>query len=223
MPSKKRFPDRSFDTGIAEQHAVTFAAGMATEGFKPFCAIYSTFLQRGYDQLVHDVALQNLPVRFAIDRAGLWAPMALPCRQFRPGLSELPAGHGGDGPVRRGRADEHGWRPRPPMTKAPARCVFPAAKEWACRFPNAGRSWPSARAASCGTVRRPRSLAWGTRLQPALAAAEMLAGGRPVRNCGRCPIRQAAGHRPDPPPGPGITSCWSPWKKAQQAVSAPRC
>jgi 1-deoxy-D-xylulose-5-phosphate synthase len=57
--------------GIAEQHAVTFAAGLATEGFKPFCAIYSTFLQRGYDQLVHDVALQNLPVRFAIDRAGL--------------------------------------------------------------------------------------------------------------------------------------------------------
>ncbi len=67
----KAFPNRSFDVGIAEQHAVTFAAGMATEGFKPFCAIYSTFLQRGYDQIVHDVALQNLPVRFAIDRAGL--------------------------------------------------------------------------------------------------------------------------------------------------------
>jgi 1-deoxy-D-xylulose-5-phosphate synthase len=67
----KEFPDRTFDVGIAEQHAVTFAAGMATEGYKPFCAIYSTFLQRGYDQLVHDVALQNLPVRFALDRAGL--------------------------------------------------------------------------------------------------------------------------------------------------------
>ncbi len=67
----KAYPDRSFDVGIAEQHAVTFAAGLATEGYKPFCAIYSTFLQRGYDQLVHDVALQNLPVRFAIDRAGL--------------------------------------------------------------------------------------------------------------------------------------------------------
>ena len=65
------FPDRTFDVGIAEQHAVTFAAGLATEGMKPFCAIYSTFLQRGYDQVVHDVALQNLPVRFAIDRAGL--------------------------------------------------------------------------------------------------------------------------------------------------------
>ena len=67
----QRFPDRCFDVGIAEQHAVTFAAGLATEGFKPFCAIYSTFLQRAYDQVVHDVVLQHLPVRFALDRAGL--------------------------------------------------------------------------------------------------------------------------------------------------------
>ncbi len=67
----KEFPDRMFDVGIAEQHAVTFAAGLATEGFKPFAAIYSTFLQRAYDQVVHDVAIQSLPVRFAIDRAGL--------------------------------------------------------------------------------------------------------------------------------------------------------
>ncbi len=67
----KRFPSRCFDVGIAEQHAVTFAAGLASEGYKPFAAIYSTFLQRGYDQVVHDVAIQRLPVRFAIDRAGL--------------------------------------------------------------------------------------------------------------------------------------------------------
>jgi 1-deoxy-D-xylulose-5-phosphate synthase len=67
----KAFPDRTFDVGIAEQHAVTFAAGLAAEGMKPFAAIYSTFLQRAYDQVVHDVAIQNLPVRFAIDRAGL--------------------------------------------------------------------------------------------------------------------------------------------------------
>jgi 1-deoxy-D-xylulose-5-phosphate synthase len=65
------YPSRCFDVGIAEQHAVTFAAGLACEGFKPFCALYSTFLQRGYDQFVHDVAIQKLPVRFAIDRAGL--------------------------------------------------------------------------------------------------------------------------------------------------------
>ncbi len=67
----KKFPDRMFDVGIAEQHAVTFAAGLATEGYRPFVAIYSTFLQRAYDQVVHDVAIQSLPVRFAIDRAGL--------------------------------------------------------------------------------------------------------------------------------------------------------
>ena len=68
---EKAFPNRTFDVGIAEQHAVTFAAGLAAEGYKPFCAIYSTFLQRAYDQIVHDVAIQQLPVRFAIDRAGL--------------------------------------------------------------------------------------------------------------------------------------------------------
>tara|TARA_B100000131_G_scaffold316103_1_gene355610 strand:- start:285 stop:2201 length:1917 start_codon:yes stop_codon:yes gene_type:complete len=68
---EKRFPERMFDVGIAEQHGVTFAAGLATEGYKPFAAIYSTFLQRAYDQVVHDVAIQSLPVRFAIDRAGL--------------------------------------------------------------------------------------------------------------------------------------------------------
>src|SRR5213076_216764 len=67
----EQFPDRVFDVGIAEQHAVTFAAGLAAQGYRPFATIYSTFLQRAYDQVVHDVAIQNLPVRFAIDRAGL--------------------------------------------------------------------------------------------------------------------------------------------------------
>jgi 1-deoxy-D-xylulose-5-phosphate synthase len=95
----KAFPDRTFDVGIAEQHAVTFAAGLATEGFKPFCAIYSTFLQRGYDQVVHDVAIQSLPVRFAIDRAGLvGADGATHAGSFDNRLSRLPAQlrhHGG--------------------------------------------------------------------------------------------------------------------------------
>ncbi len=68
---EKRFPKRYYDVGIAEQHAVTFAAGLACEGLKPVVAIYSTFLQRAYDQLIHDVAIQNLPVVFALDRAGL--------------------------------------------------------------------------------------------------------------------------------------------------------
>ena len=70
-PFADRFPDRFFDVGIAEQHAVTFAAGMASQGMRPFVAIYSTFLQRAYDQIIHDVCLQNLPVRFMIDRGGL--------------------------------------------------------------------------------------------------------------------------------------------------------
>ena len=69
--SARPFPERTFDVGIAEQHGVTFAAGLATEGYKPFAAIYSTFLQRAYDQVVHDVAIQRLPVRFVLDRAGL--------------------------------------------------------------------------------------------------------------------------------------------------------
>jgi 1-deoxy-D-xylulose-5-phosphate synthase len=67
----EKFPKRTFDVGIAEQHAVSLAAGMATQGFIPFCNIYSTFLQRAYDQVIHDVALQNLPVVFCLDRAGL--------------------------------------------------------------------------------------------------------------------------------------------------------
>jgi 1-deoxy-D-xylulose-5-phosphate synthase len=67
----EKFPQRTFDVGIAEQHAVTFAGGLAAQGYRPFCAIYSTFLQRAYDQVVHDIAIQNLPVRFAMDRAGL--------------------------------------------------------------------------------------------------------------------------------------------------------
>jgi 1-deoxy-D-xylulose-5-phosphate synthase len=86
------FPDRAFDVGIAEQHGVTFAAGMATEGYKPFCAIYSTFLQRAYDQVVHDVAIQSLPVRFAIDRAGyVGADGSTHCGAFDlPYLCTLP-------------------------------------------------------------------------------------------------------------------------------------
>ncbi len=88
----KRFPARVFDVGIAEQHGVTFAAGLAASGMRPFCAIYSTFLQRGYDQIVHDVALQNLPVRFALDRAGLvGADGATHCGAFDVGyLGNLP-------------------------------------------------------------------------------------------------------------------------------------
>ena len=106
---EKAFPERSFDVGIAEQHGVTFAAGLATEGMKPFCAIYSTFLQRAYDQVVHDVAIQSLPVRFAMDRAGLvGADGATHAGSLRHRLSRHPAQFRRHGAGGRGRAHPHG-------------------------------------------------------------------------------------------------------------------
>jgi 1-deoxy-D-xylulose-5-phosphate synthase len=106
----ERFPGRCFDVGIAEQHAVTFAAGQAAGGLKPFCAIYSTFLQRGYDQVVHDVAIQRLPVRFAIDRAGLvGADGATHAGSFDTAfLANLPGFTVVMAAVGRGRACPHG-------------------------------------------------------------------------------------------------------------------
>ena len=105
----EQFPDRTFDVGIAEQHAVTFAAGLAAQGYRPFATIYSTFLQRAYDQVVHDVAIQNLPVRFAMDRAGLGRRRRRdPRRQRSTSLICAPAQFRGDGRGRRGRAVPHG-------------------------------------------------------------------------------------------------------------------
>ena len=121
-------PTRCFDVGIAEQHAVTFAAGLASEGMKPFCAIYSTFLQRAYDQVVHDVAIQSLPVRFAIDRAGLvGADGATHAGSFDLAyLGCLP------GIVLMAPATRRNWctwwRPPPRSTTARARCAIRAAR-----------------------------------------------------------------------------------------------
>ncbi len=148
----KRFPDRCFDVGIAEQHAVTFAAGLATEGMKPFCAIYSTFLQRAYDQVVHDVAIQSLPVRFAHGprRAGGQRRRDA-CRQFRPRLSRLPAGHGGDGAGRRGGAGARGRHRGARSTTGRARSATRAAKVSASRCRNAASAVGARpRAACCG-------------------------------------------------------------------------
>ena len=101
---EQRFPKRYHDVGIAEQHAVTFAAGLACEGLKPVVAIYSTFLQRAYDQLIHDVAIQNLPVVFALDRAGLvGADGADPRRHLRHRLPALHSEHERDDAGRRER------------------------------------------------------------------------------------------------------------------------
>ncbi len=150
----KAFPKRTFDVGIAEQHAVTFAAGLATDGYKPFVAIYSTFLQRAYDQIVHDVAIQKLPVRFALDRAGLV---------------------GADGPTHAGSfdvaylgclpdfvlmaaADEaelrHMVATRPRSTIVHQHCVIRAVTVWASTCRNSARRSKSVKVACCAKAIR---------------------------------------------------------------------
>jgi 1-deoxy-D-xylulose-5-phosphate synthase len=167
---EKRFPDRYYDVGIAEQHAVTFAGGLATEGMKPVVAIYSTFLQRAYDQLIHDVALQNLPVVFALDRGGLV---------------------GADGPTHHGAFDLSYLRCIPNMTvMAPAdenECrqmlytAFTLETPSAVRYPRGSgtgvevQQEMKALAVGRGEVRREGRkvaiLAFGSMLKPALEAA----------------------------------------------------
>jgi 1-deoxy-D-xylulose-5-phosphate synthase len=168
----EEFPDRYFDVGIAEQHAVTFAAGMACEGLRPVVAIYSTFLQRGYDQLIHDVAIQNLPVTFALDRGGLV---------------------GGDGATHNGAFDYAYLRTVPNLTvMAPAdadECrrmlttAFRLGSPAAVRYPRgaaAGDAKPDLEALPVGKGELRRSgkrvaiLAFGAMLKPALEAAEPL-------------------------------------------------
>lgn len=172
----QRFPNRSFDVGIAEQHAVTFAAGMATEGFKPFCAIYSTFLQRAYDQVVHDVAIQHLPVRFAIDRAGLvGADGATHAGAFDiPYLGCLP------GMVLMAAADEaelvHMVATAAALDDRPSAFRYPRGDGVGVELPARGQPLPLGK----GRVLREGTtialLSYGTRLQECLAAAEILGG-----------------------------------------------
>ena len=170
----KAHPTRVFDVGIAEQHAVTFAAGLAARGMKPFCAIYSTFLQRGYDQIVHDVALQNLNVRFAIDRAGLV---------------------GADGPTHAGAFDLAYLTCLPNMTvmapadeaelvdavatavaydKGPIAFRFPRGEGNGVLLPEKGRVWEIGRGRVVRCGRDIALLSLGTRLAEALAAADQL-------------------------------------------------
>ncbi len=168
------FPTRTFDVGIAEQHAVTFAAGLATEGYKPFCAIYSTFLQRGYDQVVHDVALQNLPVRFALDRAGLV---------------------GADGPTHAGNYDIAYLGCLPNMTimaaadeaelvhmvataaahdSGPIALRYPRGEGVGCEMPERGEILPIGKGRVVREGSRVAILSLGTRLGEALKAADQL-------------------------------------------------
>jgi 1-deoxy-D-xylulose-5-phosphate synthase len=170
---EKRFPDRYFDVGIAEQHAVTFAAGMATEGLKPVVAIYSTFLQRGYDQLIHDVAIQNLPVLFALDRAGLV---------------------GADGSTHAGAYDIPFLRCIPNMSVACPADENECRKLLTTAFQQDGGARPAGAA-----VRQGRSAAAGQgHRHPGLrhAAVPGAAGGRAAQcHGGQHALGQAAGHR----------------------------
>ena len=143
------FPERTFDVGIAEQHAVTFAAGLAAEGFKPFCAIYSTFLQRAFDQVAHDVALQNLPVRFMLDRAGLVG--ADGPRMREPSISLLGAL---PNMVLMAAADEaelvHMVATALAHDRGPIALRYPRGEGVGVDLPAEGVLFPSARAGWCG-------------------------------------------------------------------------
>ena len=171
----ERFPERTFDVGIAEQHAVTFAAGLAADGMKPFCAIYSTFLQRGYDQVVHDVAIQGLPVRFAMDRAGLvGADGATHAGSFDIGyLGALP------GMVLMAAADEVELS-RMVATAAeiddrPSAFRYPRGDGWGLEIPDPALPLEIGRGRIVREGTAVAILSLGTRLQESLLAAERLA------------------------------------------------
>jgi len=172
----KAHPDRFFDVGIAEQHAVTFAAGLAAEGMRPFCAIYSTFLQRAYDQVVHDVAIQNLPVRFAIDRAGLvGADGATHAGSFDVTyLATLPNF------VVMAAADEaelvHMTHTCVLHDSGPIAVRYPRGNGTGVELPERGTALPIGRGRILREGSKVAILSFGSRLADALAAAEDLEG-----------------------------------------------
>ncbi len=170
----ERFPRRTFDVGIAEQHAVTFAAGLAAGGMKPFCALYSTFLQRGYDQIVHDVAVQGLPVRFAIDRAGLVGqdgPTHAGAYDIAF-LSNLP------GFVVMAAADEaelvHMVATAAAHDAGPIAFRFPRGEGTGVEMPERGEILPIGRGRMIAEGHSVAILSFGTRLSEAMAARESL-------------------------------------------------
>jgi 1-deoxy-D-xylulose-5-phosphate synthase len=171
----ERFPNRTFDVGIAEQHAVTFSAGLAAGGIKPFCALYSTFLQRGYDQVVHDVAIQRLPVRFAIDRAGLvGADGATHAGSFDIGyLSNLPSF------VVMAAADEaelvHMVATAVAIGDRPSAFRFPRGEGVGIDLPEHGTPLEIGKGRMIVEGSRVALLSFGTRLQECEKAAELLA------------------------------------------------
>ncbi|RIJ14295.1 1-deoxy-D-xylulose-5-phosphate synthase [Henriciella mobilis] len=172
---EKEFPDRMFDVGIAEQHAVTFAAGLAADGMKPFAAIYSTFLQRGYDQVVHDVAIQKLPVRFAIDRAGLvGADGPTHAGSFDIGyLGALPD------MVCMAAADEaelvHMVRTAVEIDDRPSAFRYPRGNGTGIDLPEVGQALEIGKGRILREGTSIAILSYGTRLAEAMKAADMLA------------------------------------------------
>ncbi len=171
----RTFPDRFFDVGIAEQHAVTFAAGLATEGLKPFCAIYSTFLQRGYDQLVHDVALQSLPVRFMIDRAGLVGADG----PTHAGAFDVAFLNCIPGMVVMAAADEaelvHMVATAATIDDRPSAVRYPRADGVGVTLPKAGRALEIGRGRVLRRGERVALLSFGARLGECMLAADRLA------------------------------------------------
>ncbi|MGV2121610.1 1-deoxy-D-xylulose-5-phosphate synthase [Agrobacterium vitis] len=175
------FPERTFDVGIAEQHAVTFAAGLAAEGYKPFCALYSTFLQRGYDQVVHDVAIQGLPVRFPIDRAGfVGADGPTHAGSFDTGfLASLP------GFVVMAAADEaelkHMVRTAAAYDEGPISFRYPRGEGVGVQMPERGEILHIGKGRIIKEGSKVALLSFGTRLAECLVAAEDLdAAGLPT-------------------------------------------
>ena len=216
----KAHPDRCFDVGIAEQHCVTFAAGMATEGLKPFATIYSTFLQRAYDQIVHDVAIQKLPVRFAIDRAGLvGADGPTHAGSFDiTYLATLP------GFVVMAAADEaelvHMVHTAAKLDDCPSAFRYPRGEGVGVPLPETPRMLEvgKGRIVREGTAIAIVSL--GARLQEALSGGRRAADAGALHHRRRRPLRQAAGRGPDPAGWHGSTRWSSPSRKARSAASA---
>jgi 1-deoxy-D-xylulose-5-phosphate synthase len=189
---EKEFPDRTYDVGIAEQHAVTFAAGMAADGMKPYTAIYSTFLQRAYDQVVHDVAIQNLPVRFPIDRAGfVGADGATHAGAFDVAyLSCLP------GFVVMAAADEaelkHMVRTSAAYDEGPIAFRYPRGEGVGVEMPERGEILEIGRGRVLREGTKIAILSFGAHLAEAREAVRELGSEGPFRHAGRCAFRQAA-------------------------------
>ncbi len=169
------FPDRTFDVGIAEQHAVTFAAGLATEGYKPFVAIYSTFLQRAYDQVIHDVAIQHLPVRFALDRAGLVGADG----PTHAGAYDIAYLGCLPGMVIMAAADEaelvHMVATQAAIDDRPSALRYPRGEGVGVDLPSEGQALEIGRGRVIRTGSKVALLSLGTRLAEALKAADQLA------------------------------------------------